>query len=435
MTITDRAASLRADLPFRDGTVYFNHAARGPTPGRVVEAVRSALELDSIGEQRGPAWRPMVDATREKTASFLGVSASEVAFVQNTSTGLSIAAAAIGWKRGDNVVVSLAENPANLTPWLHLAERGVETRCAPTSDACVDIDGLLDLVDERTRLVAVSAVEYTSGQRTPLARIGDFCRERGVLLVVDGAQALGAVPLDIKGSKIDILASGGCKWLMAPSGIGILFVDERLHEELRTPLIGEHAIHPETDYTRYPDMVMRPGAMRFEAGAPNVPGIAGLAEALTIIEEVGIDAISTRLEELTGRLAAGLEEAGMRVISPRDSGTWSGIVTFQFQGVRVVQFQGVRVVEKRGQKKGKNRDRPYFPLGRKSEKRGQITNFSDSHGARVVEPTAREVANALRDSGIVVAARRGYIRVSPHWYNSDDQIGRFLEILKEGTDN
>jgi selenocysteine lyase/cysteine desulfurase len=371
--IAEAATALRCDLSFADGAVYFNHAARGPTPGRVVEAVRKALEMDSGGEKGGPAWRPMVDATREKAAAFLGVSSSEIAFVQNTSTGLSIAAAAIGWKQGDNVVVSLAENPANLTPWLHLAGDGVETRCAPTTDARVDIDGLLDLVDERTRVIAVSAVEYTSGQRTPLARIGGFCRERGILFVVDGAQALGAVPVDTKGSKIDILASGGCKWLMAPAGIGVLFVDERLHDELRTPLIGEHAIHPETDYTRYPDMVMRPGAMRFEAGAPNVAGIAGLAEALTIIEEVGVERIAAGLERVTNHLAGGLLEQGARVISPRENGSWSGIVSFD-------------------------------PSPR----------------------SAREVAGALRDSGVAVAARRSYVRVSPHWYNSEEQVDRFL---------
>jgi selenocysteine lyase/cysteine desulfurase len=376
ITTVDKAASLRKDLPFQDGTVYFNHAARGPTPGRVVEAVRSVLEMDSIGEQRGPAWRPMVNATREKAAAFLGVSSSEIAFVQNTSTGLSIAAAAIGWEQGDNVVVSLAENPANLTPWLHLAGYGVETRCAPTTDARVDIDGLLGLIDGRTRVVAVSAVEYTSGQRTPVARIGKSCRERGILFVVDGAQALGAVPVDIKGSKIDILASGGCKWLMAPAGIGLLYVDERLHEELRTPLVGEHVIHPETDYTRYPDMVMRPGAMRFEAGVPNVAGIAGLAEALGIVEEVGLDEIAAALERVTDHLAKGLLERGVRAISPRENGTWSGIVSFD-------------------------------PSPR----------------------SAREVAGTLRDSGVAVAARRGYVRVSPHWYNSEEQVERFLEYL------
>jgi len=374
------AQAFREDLIGLDDRLHFNHATRGPIPGRVLAAMRAALEADAARDLGRIGWKKLVDDTRSGAAALLGASAAEIAFVQNTSTGLSIAAAAIRWRPGDNVVVSLAENPANLAPWLHIAEYGVETRCAPTHEAKVDVGALLSLADEHTRVVAASAVEYASGQRVDLSRVGEFCRQRGIGFVVDAAQTIGAVPLNVKEAKIDILAVGASKWLMGPAGIGLMFVDNRLHDRLRTPLVGEHAVHPDADYTRCPDLAMRRGAMRFEAGMPNVCGIAGLAEALSVVEEIGIEAIAERLKQVTDHLAEGLADAGYHVISPRSVDAWSGIVSFD--------------------------------------------PGSES---------ADDLVARLGEARITVAARRGYVRVSPHWYHTKSDVDRLLSLLHAGS--
>ena len=272
-----RLSRLREEFAVTARWAYLNHAAIAPLPRRAVDrAAATALDVSAHGDRHWPERNAEAERVRGLAARLLGARAArEVAFVENTSGALSIVAEALPWQAGDNVVGALCEFPSNVYPWMRLADRGVELRMVPERDGGLDLDELAGTMDERTRVLALSWVQYASGYRADLARLGRLCRERGVLFVVDVIQGLAALALDVERDLVDIAAGSAHKWLLGPEGIGLLWVSERVLDRLRPVRSGWRSVRDMLDWTTF-DPTPAAGAKRFESGTLNVLGIRAL---------------------------------------------------------------------------------------------------------------------------------------------------------------
>jgi len=366
----------RAEFPITTtGIIHFNHAGVSPISRRVAAAVNTfttqAMQVEPTLQH---GWDERGEAVRTGFARLVGAHGDEIAFVKNTSEGLSLVAASLDWRAGDNIIAVDGEYPSNIYPWFALRRFGVETRLVAPRNGLVHVDDVAARADARTRLVAVSFVDWCSGASTELAPIGSWCRARDIIFCVDGIQGVGAVRLDVEAANIDCLAVGGHKWLLAPEGCGCLYVSRRVIDRLHSVLHGWKSVRDASTYLPY-HFEPRPDAAKFEPGSPPVLGIFALGAAIDLLLEIGPERISERILELTDRLAAGLRARGAHIMSPWERSARSGIVVFQLgdDPERVVQHLGAQ--------------------------------------------------------RIVVRARRGGVRVAPHFYNSNDEIERLLSAL------
>jgi cysteine desulfurase/selenocysteine lyase len=376
----DRLQRLRdEEFPIVEKCAYLNHAGVGPLPRRSAARMRMLAEWVSCSGDRFWLERQQeAERVRGLAARLLGAREThEVAFVENTSSGLSLVAEGLHWNAGDNVVGADFEFPSNVYPWMSLASRGVEYRRAAERDGRIDPDELLSLVDDRTRILALSSVEYASGFRSDLGRLGRACRERGVLFVVDVIQSLGALGIDVERDFVDVAVASAHKWLLGPEGIGLLYVSDRVVERLRPARSGWRSVRDLFEWKDL-DLVWGEGAKRFESGSLNVYGIVALGGSLEILLEAGAEAIEPRVLALTERAARGFADLGFAVVSSRRPGETSGIVTAVPPGGR----------------------------------------------------DAADLAKRLNEQDVVVAARAGRLRIAPHFYNTEDEVDRCLAALK-----
>src|SRR5436305_2930068 len=293
---------------------YLNHAGIGPLTRRAVERMKTLA--DTVAATGDRVWldrNAEFERVRGLAARLLGArSPGEVAFVENTSTALSMVAEGFAWRAGDNVVGADLEFPSNVYPWMRLGERGVEYRTVPERDGRIDEAELPSRLDGRTRMLVLSSVQYASGYRADLARLGAACRERGVLFVVDAIQGLGALTLDVERERIDVCAAAAHKWLLSPEGIGLFYVADRVVEQLRPVRSGWRSMRDPFQWTEY-DLTFHPGAKRFESGTLNAYGIVALGGSLEVLLAAGAAAIEGRVLALAERAAAGLAERGFTV--------------------------------------------------------------------------------------------------------------------------
>lgn len=369
---------IRALFPITQRYIYLNHAAVSPLSTRAVSAMRAQMdEVAEHGTHRWTKWMVGVEATRKAIAKLIHTSPGRIAFMPNTSTGISTVANGIEWLPGDNVVSAECEFPANIYPWMILRDRGVELRLARERDGRVDVDELCSLIDERTRVVTVSFVQFASGQRMDLEQIASTTATRDTLLVVDGIQGLGALRLDAEGLPIDALAADGHKFLMGPEGAGFLYLSRKAFERVRPTALGWMSVQGSEDFLQY-SLMLREDLTRFEPGTLNALGIHGLGAAIDTLLEVGIDRIERHLIELTDRLVQGLETKGYRVVSPRSPREKSPIVSVEHRAI-----------------------------------------------------TAEELFRRLRERRIIAAARAGRLRFAPHLYNTLEEIETTLDALPD----
>ncbi|HEV2845492.1 MAG TPA: aminotransferase class V-fold PLP-dependent enzyme, partial [Thermoanaerobaculia bacterium] len=315
----------REEFPVVDHCVYLNHAGNGPLPRR--SGARMAAVADAVARSGDRFWLDRmaeVERVRGMAAQLLGArQPREVAFVENTSAALSMVAEGFDWQPGDNVVGAALEFPSNVYPWMNLAARGVDYRQVPERDGRIDPDEGLATMDGRTRMLALSWVQYASGYRCDLARLGAACRERGVLFVVDVIQGLGVLPLDVEASFVDVAAAAAHKWLLGPEGIGLLYISDRVIDRLRPVRAGWRSMRNPFHWTEY-DLDFAEGAKRFESGTLNVYGIHALGGSLDILREVGAETVEERVLGLTERAARGLADLGFTLVSSRLPGETSG---------------------------------------------------------------------------------------------------------------
>lgn len=316
---------VRALYPGVRDQVYLDVAAVGIVSTRVENAMAEVVTAHSRrGISAAAEWRAMITRTRELVAELVGGNTRRVAFTQNTSTGLALVANGIDWCAGDNVVVPAGEFPSNFYPWTQLRRHGVELREVPMVDGHADMDVIASLIDRRTRVVAISAVQYSSGYRYDLAPLGRLCRARDAFLVVDGTQAVGALAIDADAIGIDVLAVGAHKWMLGPFGIGFVALSERAMERLHPSATGWLSVEQPFDFDHEPRLA--DDGRRFESGTENAAGIAGLGATIATVLEIGRETVETVVLDRTAELAALLAASGLRVSRPAERARWSGIL-------------------------------------------------------------------------------------------------------------
>lgn len=271
-----------------------------------------------------PGARP-TDRVRASVAHLVGGRAEQVAFTQNTSTGLATVTNGLDWRDGDNVVVPAGEFPSNFYPWSALRRRGVQVREVDMTDGRARVDDVLVALDRRTRVLAISAVQYSSGYRYDLGVFGRVCQNTGVLLVVDGTQAVGALTLDADLLGIDVLAVSAHKWMLGPFGIGFTHLSQRAMERLTPSTVGWLSVEDPFAFDHEP--VLAGDGRRFESGTENSAGIAGLGAAIDLLHELDRQRVEDQVLDRAAELAALLEEVGMAVHLPGRRDRRSGIVT------------------------------------------------------------------------------------------------------------
>ncbi len=313
------------------GLIYLNHAGVGPWPRATKQAVSAfAAENARWGATHYSRWLAVEKRLRERIRALLNApSSDDVALVKNTSEALSFVAMGLDWRAGDNVVTSTEEFPSNRIPWEALASRGVELRQADLARGKTPEDALFELVDRRTRLLTISSVQYATGRRMDLERIGAFCHQRGILFCVDAIQSLGALQADVQAWQADFVMADGHKWLLAPEGLGLFYTTPEARDRLRLLEYGWHMVEHAGDYDRR-DWQPAKSARRFECGSPNMVGIFGLEASLALLQEIGMAKVEAQVlahaRYLIERIQA---DDRLELLTPPDR--HAGTVTFRPQ--------------------------------------------------------------------------------------------------------
>lgn len=370
------ALEARNLFPLVEHYIHMNHAGVSPMSQRARAAIEQVLDASMNRPYRDGWAQDEADRVRELIARLINVSADSIALTRSTAHGMSLLAQGLDWKAGDNVVGAVGEYPANVYPWMALATREVEYRQAKPVEGRVRPEDVLALVDERTRVVALSHVEFWNGYRVDLETIGAECRRRDVVFAVDVMQSVGALRVDIGHLPVDFCAAGAGKWLIGPSGIGFLFCTPALLERVRPAIVGAGSVAGR-DYFTY-DLTLAPGARRFEESVVSVLTTAAFGAALELLLEVGPSVIEERVLGLAGRLADGLAASGCEIVEPwpRARAESSGIVSFRKPGTK---------------------------------------------------PQA--VLRDLTAAHVIARIHQDFVRLSPHFYNTEEEVDRVLEVL------
>lgn len=321
------------EFPQENGLRYLNHAAVAPWPKRSAEAVRRFSEVNvTSGARDYSDWLKLERRLRERLVRLMNAPGTgDIALVKNTSEALSFVAFGLDWRPGDQVVISDEEFPSNRIVWLALATQGVEV--IEVSLRGDDPEGaLLAAITPRTRLLSISAVQFASGLRLNLPRLGQGCRRHGVLFCIDAIQQLGALPFDVQACDCDFAMADGHKWMLGPEGLGVFYCRSEVRARLKLHEYGWHMLEHAGDYTRQ-DWQPARSARRFECGSPNMLAAFALEASLSLLEEVGMDKVGALLEERVQRLIDGIRALPGAVLhSPLDPARRAGILNFSLSG-------------------------------------------------------------------------------------------------------
>lgn len=362
-----------------NGSIYMNHAAISPLPRPVKEALDKCIEERYSGAiENFEKAIQVIDHSRQNIAEYINAEPDQITFTGNTSDAISAVANGLDWNSGDEIILNTMEFPANVQPFRRLESQGVILRYVPHRDHAITVDDIRSYVTPKTKLVSVSAVQYLSGYRADLEAIGSLCKEKNILFVVDGIQSLGATPIDVKHCHIDALGTGAHKWLMAPMGIGFLFLSKKMQSKLSPVKTGWLSVEDPWALSDF-NQPWLPVSSHLETGTPNLIGITGLGASLQLFKSIGIELIESQILHLTGFIISKLEEsrAKIKLITPGNNHRRMGIVSFAL---------------------GKNIDH-------------------------------QEVLTELKKKKINIASRENYFRISPHFYNTDQEIDIVLDQL------
>ena len=314
---------------------YLNHAAVGPWPKRTAAAVgKFAEENVLLGARDYPDWMKVEQRLRERLARLLNApSTDDIALVKNTSEALSFVAFGLDWKAGDNVVISDEEFPSNRVVWEALKPQGVDV--VQVSLKGDDPEGaLLAACGPRTRLLSISSVQFATGTRLNVERLGHGLKQRGVLFCIDAIQHIGALPFDVQASQCDFAMADGHKWMCSPEGLGVFYCRAALRPQLKLHAFGWHMLEHSGDYGRH-EWQPAASAQRFECGSPNTLGAMALDASLSLLEEVGMERVGNAVLERVKWLEEGLSAiSGVQLHSAREAERRSGILTFSIDGLQ-----------------------------------------------------------------------------------------------------
>lgn len=324
---------LRALFPITQQYIYLNHAAVSPPPITTIRAIEAQLkDVQENGSANFRSWLAVKEQARDLLANLLGARAEQVAFLRNTSDALSTVANGLKWQPGDNIVTFGREFPSNIYPWLRIRDTlGVEVRMCEERDGRVEIEELQGLIDQNTRLVALSHVQYASGFKLDLERVGKLVRERDALFVVDTIQALGVVPTDVEAQYIDVAAGGGHKWLLTPEGVAYLYLSDRACERIQPTLVGWISVPDPDDYFNFEQGWNR-GTLAWETGTGPASLLHGFKASLELLSGFAAQDIADYLEGLTDYLCERLPSNSYEIVSSRRAGEKSHIVCIRHRG-------------------------------------------------------------------------------------------------------
>jgi cysteine desulfurase/selenocysteine lyase len=359
---------------------YANHAAIAPWPASTSQAVADfALENCNVGPQHYARWLLRETQLRQKLCDWLNAeSAEDIALLKNTTEGICTVANGIEWRKGDNVILPLGEFPSNRLPWLALQELGVEVREVDIESTTTPEKELIACMDDRTRLLSVSAVQWTDGLRMKLEVLGDACQKNEVLFFVDAIQQLGAVSLDVQACKIDFLAADGHKWMLAPEGIAVFYCQKKARQQLTISQKGWRMVDNPYQFNRQ-DWQPSDAASRFEGGSPNSIGQTALLASIKMFEQFGMNNVEAAVWEnsqiLSGTLSA---IPGIELVRPFEQQRSAGIVSFKAPGKDLL-----------------------------------------------------EIHRALKQKHLACAVRGGLIRLSPHFYQAGEPLQKMLTVIED----
>ncbi len=339
MTVYDVEA-IRSQFPVTANMLYLDSAFQTPLAKSVRERLMSFYDEAHYNAGPKSVWLERLGRVRAKIAELLGAEPSEIAFTKNTSEGLNIAAHALQWSPGDNVLLVEGEHPNNTCAWLGRRKAGLEVRLVPESRKWIDEKTFARFVDDRTRAISVSHVMFHSGQRNDIEQLATFCGERGIKLIVDGMQSIGVLPVDVKKLGIAMFAAGAHKGLLAPQGIGVLYCDKELASKLEPEYYALSSLaNPPTDLVIGPDpFELAYGARRFELGNYNHAGVHALDASLDLIRSAGVPAIAEHVLNLGDRLIAHLDELGIELVGPRERRYRSHIYVLAIEPGRWLEY-------------------------------------------------------------------------------------------------
>ncbi len=369
--MTMSLSTYRALFPVTEKYVYLNNAAESPLNTRVRQKLEGYLKLAAEEPQNKPEVRTIV---RKQLSEIFGGTVDDYALVTSTGIGIGIVASGYQWQKGDNVVVPMDEHWNNTFPWLALRERGVEVRLVPVGeDQRIDPDKIASMVDKNTRILSTAAVRFNTGFRSDLGLLSKIAHDKGALLMVDGIQGAGVFPMNVIEDGIDILACAGFKWLLGMPGTGFLYVNKKAQESIRAVLPGMFSAENNSRELHY-----LPDARRYETGTVAYSLFHAWTAGLEILQEIGVVNIHTHVLGLTDRIIAGMRSKNIEIVTPVEKiSERSAIISFQM---------------------------------------GSETANNDCY-------------KKSRNNNVLVALRGGQIRVSPNFFNTEDEIDQFLELL------
>jgi selenocysteine lyase/cysteine desulfurase len=366
-------------FPVREHCLYLDHAAVCPLPQPVADAMRQRIgDQEQTGHEQYEQWQTNILSCRHLGSQLLGCEPDDMTLIKSTSEGLSLIAEGLGLGEGDEVLLGEEEFAANVAPWLNLIRNGVRVVRYPQPDGRVDPEVVMAHLSPATRLLAVSWVAFHTGWIAPLAQLGRICRDRHTLLVVDAIQGLGVLPMSMRSLMVDAVVADSHKWLLGPEGVGVMATTPELRALLHPVLVGwRNARLARADYF-LDQLELREDGRKFEAGARNDIGIAGMASALDMMCTIGHDHIQSRVEMLARQLTRILLAHGWDVYSPGSGQPIAGIVA-----------------------------------------------------ARHPNVTSVEVRRRLLERRVICSVRQGYIRFSPHFYVTKGELEALDKILEK----
>jgi len=370
-------AEARHLFPLAERYIHMNHAGVSPLSQRARAAIEQVVETSMNLPYRDHWAQDEADRVRGLVGRLINGSADSIALTRSTAHGMSLLAQGLDWAAGDNVVGAAGEYPANVYPWMALQNRGVEYRQARPIDGRITPDSVFALIDARTRVVALSHVEFWNGFRVDIEAIGGECRRRGIVFAVDVMQSVGALRVDVARTPIDFCAAGAGKWLMGPLGIGFCFCVPELLEKIRPVIVGVGSVAGRDRYFEY-DLAFDPTARRFEESVVSLLDTAAFGAALGLLLEIGPEEIERRVLGLSARLAEGLARNGCEIVEPwpRARTESSGIVSFRKPGM-----------------------------------------------------SAAAVLRDLAAARVIARTHQDFVRLSPHFYNTEEEVDRVLEVM------
>ncbi|PQV42746.1 aminotransferase class V-fold PLP-dependent enzyme [Paraburkholderia sp. BL21I4N1] len=373
-------ANVRDFFPITRNRAYLNNASIAPASTLVMSAMEHFMgDVRDNGRNRYPQWCDYAEtAIKARVGAMIGAKRSEIAFVKNTTEGLVTVANGLQWRKGDNVLLPDIEYPSNVYCWMKLAKLGVEIRWIKAKNGRVLLDDIAALMDSRTRLLSLSAVQFSSGFKQDLAAVSELCLKRKVLLNLDAIQWVGNQALNLADVHVDFMSFGGHKWLLAPIGTGIFYCNEKSIDLLDPPSVGYHTVDRGEAHMDY-ILEYRPGAARFEEALANFPGIWGLDAAVRMHLAVTPVGAQQKISAIVAYAAESLQSQGWRIVSPRSHpDETSGLLLFTKDNLDV-------------------------------------------------ERAERDMSAA----GVDLAVRAGALRISPSFYNNEDDIDRMMSALKD----